>query len=116
MSIYKNRSRDKGNINSDYIRATQTGVNEINASKLSASNLLPNFPIKTDGSNVLQSTKLIISDTFGLQEALDIAGSFQYKGIIPAPIGNFVKISDIDGNVENSSITELDITTLPTSV
>ena len=114
MSVYKNRSRDKGNINSDYIRATQTGVNEINASKLSASNLLPNFPIKTDSSNVLQSTKLVISDTFGLQEAIDKAGSFQYKGIIPAPIGNFVKISDIDGNVENSSITETDITTLQT--
>ena len=106
MSTYKNRSRDKGNINSDYIRATQTGVNAVNASKLSASNLIPNYPIKTDNLNVLQSTKLSISDTNGLQNALDNAGGIQYNGTIPAPIGNLVKINDVDGNVEDSTITE----------
>jgi hypothetical protein len=106
MSVYKNRSRDKGNINSDYIRATQTGVNAVNASKLSASNLIPNYPIKTDNLNVLQSTKLSISDTNGLQNALDNAGGIQYNGTIPAPIGNLVKINDVDGNVEDSTITE----------
>lgn len=106
MSTYKNRSRDKGNINSDYIRATQTGVNAVNASKLSASNLIPNYPIKTDNLNVLQSTKLSISDTNGLQNALDNAGGIQYNGTIPAPVGNLVKINDVDGNVEDSNITE----------
>lgn len=71
MSVYKNRSRDKGNINSDYIRATQSGNNIVNASKISATNLIPNYPIKTDNLNVLQSTKLEISDTNGLQNSLD---------------------------------------------
>ena len=112
MSVYKNRSRDKGNINSDYIRATQTGVNAVNASQLSATNLIPNYPIKTNSLNVLQSTKLSISDTIGLQTAIDNASGIQYNGTIPAPIGNFIKIIDVDGNVEESTLTETDILNL----
>ena len=112
MSVYKNRSRDKGNINSDYIRATQSGSNIVNASKISASNLIPNLPIKTDNLNVLQSTKLSISDTIGLQTAIDNASGIQYNGTIPAPIGNFIKIIDVDGNVEESTLTETDILNL----
>jgi hypothetical protein len=107
MSSYKTRARDKGNINNDYVKATRAGTTIVNGSSLSASNLQANMPIKTDNALILQSTKLDIADTNGLQSALDSA--VQYQGTLPAPIGALVKISDTTGNVENSNITEADV-------
>ena len=107
MSSYKTRARDKGNINNDYVKATRSGTTIVNGSSLSASNLQANMPIKTDNALVLQSTKLEISDTNGLQTALD--SGVLYQGTLPAPIGALVKISDTTGNVENSTITEADV-------
>ena len=107
MSSYKTRARDKGNINNDFVKATRSGTSVVNGSSLSASNLQANLPVKTDNALVLQSTKLEISDTNGLQTALDSA--VQYQGTLPAPIGALVKISDTTGNVENSNITEADV-------
>jgi hypothetical protein len=107
MSSYKTRARDKGNINNDYVKATRSGTSVVNGSSLSASNLQANLPVKTDNALVLQSTKLEISDTNGLQTALDSA--VQYQGTLPAPLGALVKISDTTGNVENSNITEADV-------
>ena len=107
MSSYKTRARDKGNINNDYVKATRAGTTIVNGSSLSASNLQANMPVKTDNALVLQSTKLEISDTNGLQTALD--SGVLYQGTLPAPIGALVKISDTTGNVENSNITETDV-------
>ena len=110
MSSYKTRARDKGNINNDYTKAVVSGTSSINAESLTALNLLPNLPTKTNGSSVLTSSLLEIADINGLGSAID--GFVSYNGTSPAPIGNFAKISDVDGNIENSTITETDILNL----
>ena len=92
---------------------SQTDLNQtlggsLNPSSISVGNLIPNQTLKTDANKVLVSSQISKSD-------LDFS-PMVYTGTLPAPVGNFTKISDIDGNVEESSITETDITNLQTDV
>ena len=47
------------------------GTSALNASTITANNLLASLPCKTDVSRIIQSTLLDIADTNGLQAALD---------------------------------------------
>lgn len=78
----------------------------INPSSISVGNLNPNQTLKTDANKVLVSSLISQSD-------LDFT-PLAYTGTIPAPVGNFTKISNVDGNVDESKITETDIINLQT--
>ena len=70
--------------------------------------LSPSLPVKTDGNKKLVSGLISQGD-------LDFTPSV-YSGTLPAPVGNLLKIADVNGNNEESNITETDITTLQTDV
>ena len=106
--IYKNRTRSKDNINNNFVNALDSGTTTINASTITASNLSANSTIKTDANKVLVSSLISQTD-------LDFTPSI-YSGTLPAPVGNLLKIANVNGNNEESTITETDITTLQTDV
>jgi len=106
--IYKNRTRSKDNVNNNFVNALDSGISSINGSSVSAQNLQINKPVKTNNEKVLISSLISQSD-------LDFT-PVAYTGTIPAPVGNFTKISSVNGNIEDSVITETDITTLQTDI
>ena len=78
------------------------GTVNANVASLTVSNLSPNQPVKTNGSKTLYSTNLTISDTTGLQSALDLKTllCFTEGGTPSTPAAGEVCIySKTDGNM-----------------